>query len=158
MKKSKALQPNKILYGGLLIFAVVLGLLFLVSSDASSARVEKLLANPKSGTAPLTVGFSARRAADTNAEDYKVNFGDGASAQMSGVDRICEPGDKKCFKSINMITAHTYEEKGRYTAELVRTVYNECEPQPGIDCPLWHSREEVVDTVKVRVKRNAFGL
>lgn len=79
-------------------------------------------ASPMSGTAPLTVAFSA-----VSVNNYSINYGDGTSGTMQSPS--CA-GD--CMlNSVRISSTHTYNAPGTYTAKLFDNL-KDC--ASGVDC------------------------
>ncbi len=74
-----------------------------------------LVASPASGSAPLTVTFTANTASGCNGGNFTLRYGDGTS------DFIPIPADG-CRPTITK--AHTYQTAGTYTATLLGTMGN----------------------------------
>ena len=78
----------------------------IVSTAGNASPVPSIQANPTSGTAPLTVSFSAAGSRDPDGDvplSYSWNFGDGSPASAA------------------VAPSHTYTEAGLYTARLTVT-------------------------------------
>jgi PKD repeat protein len=86
-----------------------------ITVDGQTSNVN-FTATPASGSAPLTVSFSAR---SVNAAGYTVDFGDGTSGTMQQLLGECVVGaGGPCNGGNDEMTSHTYTQNGTYTATL----------------------------------------
>jgi PKD repeat protein len=89
-------------------------------TNTSNASSVTFSASPTSGQSPLTVTFNATRLySDTS---YTVNFGDGASGQISIPLPFCPVGSGSCSgPNFGGNVSHMYQSAGSYTATIVNS-------------------------------------
>ncbi|MDO8514314.1 MAG: hypothetical protein Q7S50_02100 [bacterium] len=90
----------------------------------------KLVASPKSGTAPLRVTFSTT-VTPSAGDTLVVDFGDGESGRMQSISLGCpvdSSGGGGCTGSGGFTVSHTYDANGTYTAKLTQRNPGGCGP------------------------------
>ncbi|MEK7601421.1 MAG: peptidoglycan-binding protein [Patescibacteria group bacterium] len=108
-------------------------------------------ASPTSGTAPLTVGFTASnldKASWSTPGSYSVEFGDGTSGQMSG-NALCLECNNGYGNGYSVSASHTYTSNGTYTAKLIYQPSFSC--PPGAMCPAMMPMPRTIGTVTIYV-------
>ncbi|MBY0309691.1 peptidoglycan-binding protein [Patescibacteria group bacterium] len=98
-----------------------------------------------SGSTPFAAEFLIGKEGE-----FSLDFGDGkkASVTVPGIRCITTP----CNTPVKSVP-HTYTRPGTYAATLTQIVKNTCEGSGDTVCAAWYSREEMIGTITVEVKK-----
>jgi peptidoglycan hydrolase-like protein with peptidoglycan-binding domain len=109
-------------------------------------------ASPAIGLSPLPVIFTFQVEPHTAVRpiQYRTDFGD---EQHNSATVIPCPHSDSCTGGIGSVS-HTYTTPGTYTANLIKTVYNDCRATENMACAAWVSREENMGSAAVTVTQS----
>ena len=118
---------------------------FHITGTSTSVDQSIFTASSIKGKAPLTTTFSIAKEGT-----FTLDFGDGKITEVTvpGIRCITTP----CITPAKLVP-HTYRTPGTYSATLTETIFNTCKPTGDTMCAAWYSREVVVGTIRIEVKR-----